>query len=120
MVAAGALDFADAVRLVRARGMAMKHAGEQRPGAMAAILGLDDQKLYEICAEAGTVQVANFNAPGQIVISGEQEALDRAVALAKKAGAKRAMPLAVSIAAHSVLMGPAVDEFRASVQAVDG
>ncbi|MGB8647911.1 MAG: ACP S-malonyltransferase [Anaerolineae bacterium] len=117
LVAAGALQFSDAVKLVRARGAAMKHAGEIRAGGMAAILGLDDQKLAEICSEAGAVQVANMNAPGQLVISGEKEALDRAIGLAKKAGAKRAIPLAVSIAAHSELMRPAVDQFRAAVMA---
>jgi [acyl-carrier-protein] S-malonyltransferase len=72
LVAAGSLDFEDAVRLVRARGAAMKRAGERRPGMMAAILGFDDEKLIQVCSEAGAVQVANFNAPGQIVISGER------------------------------------------------
>ncbi len=115
LVAAGALDFADGVKLVRARGAAMKRAGELRPGAMAAVLGLDNAKLTEICREAGAVQVANENAPGQIVLSGEKEPLERAVALAKQAGAKRAIVLAVSIAAHSELMRPAVEEFRAAV-----
>lgn len=115
LVAAGTLDFADGVKLVRARGVAMKRAGELRPGAMAAILGLDDAKLDELCREAGAVQVANYNAPGQIVLSGEKDALERAVALAKQAGAKRAIVLAVSIAAHSELMRPAVEEFRAGV-----
>jgi [acyl-carrier-protein] S-malonyltransferase len=115
LVAAGALDFADGVKLVRARGVAMKRAGEARPGAMAAILGLDDAKLLELCHDAGAVQVANFNAPGQIVLSGEKDALERAVELAKKAGAKRAIVLAVSIAAHSELMRPAVQEYRAAV-----
>lgn len=115
LVAAGALDFADAVKLVRARGAAMKRAGELRPGAMAAILGLDDAKLEEICREAGAVQVANYNAPGQIVLSGEKTALAHAVELAKQAGAKRAIVLAVSIAAHSELMRAAVQEFRAAV-----
>ncbi len=119
LVAAGSLDFVDAVSLVRARGAAMKRAGERRPGMMAAILGLDDQKLEEVCAEAGAVQIANFNAPGQIVISGEKEALERALTLAKGAGAKRAIPLAVSIAAHSELMRPAVEEFRAAVLATN-
>ena len=116
-VAVGALEFADAVRLVRARGLAMRRAGELRPGAMAAILGLDEQRLAKICAEAGAVQIANLNAPGQIVISGEKEALDRALALAKKAGAKRAIHLAVSIAAHSELMRPVVAEYRNQVNA---
>lgn len=115
-VAAGALDFADGVVLTRARGVAMKRAGEVRPGAMAAILGLNDAQLADICQQAGAVQVANFNAPGQIVLSGERQALERAVELAKQAGAKRAIILAVSIAAHSELMRPAVDEFRAAVQ----
>lgn len=115
LVAAGALDFTDGLRLVRARGIAMKRAGEQRPGAMAAILGLDDARMQEICQEAGAVQVANFNAPGQIVISGEKEAIERAVDSTKKAGAKRAIILAVSIAAHSELMRPAIEEYRAAV-----
>jgi [acyl-carrier-protein] S-malonyltransferase len=115
LVAVGALDFADGIKLVRARGQAMKHAGETRPGAMAAILGLDDNQLVEICRDAGAVRVANFNARGQIVLSGEKEALERAVEAAKKAGAKRAIKLAVSIAAHSELMLPAVDEYRAAV-----
>ncbi len=115
LVAAGALDFADGIKLVRARGQAMKRAGTERPGAMAAILGLDDAKITEVCAEAGAAQVANFNAPGQIVISGEKQAIERAVELAKQAGAKRAIVLAVSIAAHSELMRPAIEEFRASV-----
>lgn len=115
LVSVGALDFADGIRLVRARGQAMKRAGTERPGAMAAILGVDDAKIQELCHDAGAVQVANFNAPGQIVISGEKEALERAVEGAKKAGAKRAIVLAVSIAAHSELMRPALEEYRASV-----
>ena len=115
LVATGALDFAEGIKLVRARGNAMKRAGIERPGAMAAILGVDDAKIQEICNDTGTVQVANFNAPGQIVISGEKEAIERAVDSAKKAGAKRAIVLAVSIAAHSELMRPALQEFRAAV-----
>ncbi len=114
-VAAGALDFADGIKLVRARGEAMKRAGAVRPGAMAAILGVDDATIQQICNDAGAVQVANFNAPGQIVISGEKEAIERAVEGAKKAGAKRAIVLAVSIAAHSELMRPAIEDFRAAV-----
>lgn len=115
LVASGALDFADGIKLVRARGIAMKRAGEQRPGAMAAILGVDDATIRQVCAQAGAVQVANYNAPGQIVISGEKAAIERAVEGAKKAGAKRAIVLAVSIAAHSELMHPAIEEFRAAV-----
>lgn len=116
LVAAGALDFTDAVRLVRARGEAMRHAGLVRPGAMAAILGVDDPAIETICRDAGAVQVANYNAPGQIVISGEKEAIERAVEGAKKAGAKRALVLAVSIAAHSELMRSAIQEFRPAVE----
>jgi [acyl-carrier-protein] S-malonyltransferase len=93
----------------------MKNAGALRPGAMAAILGLDDAKLDELCRQAGAVQVANYNAPGQIVLSGEKDALERAVELAKHAGAKRAIVLAVSIAAHSELMRPAIEDYRAAV-----
>lgn len=115
LVAAGALDFADGIKLVRARGFAMKHAGQERPGAMAAILGIDDAAIRQVCADAGAVQVANYNAPGQIVISGEKQAIERAVEGAKKAGAKRAVVLAVSIAAHSELMRPAINEFHAVV-----
>jgi [acyl-carrier-protein] S-malonyltransferase len=117
LVAADALEFSDALELVRARGQAMKRAGAAKPGAMAAILGLDDSKLLEICREAGAVQVANFNAPGQIVISGEKGALERAVDAARRAGAKRALVLAVSIAAHSELMRPAMNEYQTAVLA---
>lgn len=118
LVAAGSLELEDAVRLVRARGEAMKRAGEARTGAMAAILGLDDQTLSRICAAAGEVQIANYNAPGQIVISGERAALERAVEAARQAGAKRAVVLAVSIPAHSELMRPAVEEYRQAVMSV--
>lgn len=118
LVAARALDFTDAVRLVHARGMAMKQAGQLIPGAMAAILGLDDARVSEICNSIGHVQVANFNAPGQIVISGEKEAVNRAASMAKQSGAKRVVELAVSIAAHSELMRPAVAQFKKAVDAV--
>ncbi len=108
MTAAGALPFADGLRLVRQRGVLMKQAGEVNPGGMAAILGLDIPTLDQVCAEASTkdeiVQVANDNSPGQVVISGHKPALERAMVGAKAAGAKRALPLAVSIAAHSPLM----------------
>ncbi len=122
LVCAGALSFADALRLVRERGRLMKLAGEQHPGAMAAILNLDRARLDEICAEAGRVtdqpvQVANDNCPGQIVISGDKAALDKAMELAKARGAKRCIPLAVSIAAHSPLMAGAAEEFRATLEA---
>ncbi len=117
LVAAGALAFADGLKLVRARGAAMQRAGEQQPGAMAAILGLDDARLSQICEQVGAVQVANYNAPGQLVISGEKASIERAVDQAKQAGAKRAIVLAVSIASHSKLMRPAVEEYRAAVMA---
>ncbi|MEK6751771.1 MAG: ACP S-malonyltransferase [Chloroflexota bacterium] len=108
LAAAGAFSFADGLRLVRRRGELMKHAGTLAPGGMAAILGLDIPTLDKVCAEASAhdelVQVANDNCPGQVVISGAKPAVERAVAGAKTAGAKRALPLAVSIAAHSPLM----------------
>lgn len=108
IAAASALSFEDGLRLVRLRGELMKRAGEQNPGGMAAILGLDLAALERVCAEASqngeVVQVANDNCPGQIVISGHKPALERALQGAKAAGAKRALPLAVSIAAHSPLM----------------
>src|SRR5512136_384797 len=121
LVWAEALSFADALRLVRERGRLMKRAGQQHPGAMAAILNLDRAKLDDICAEASRVtdqpvQVANDNCPGQIVISGDKSALDKAMEMAKARGAKRCIPLAVSIAAHSPLMAGAAQEFRAVLE----
>ncbi len=123
LVAAGALDFPDAVRLVRERGRLMKEAGEKTPGGMAAVLGLEDAALEAICAEASQqagglgVVCANYNAPGQIVISGEKAALEVATALAKERGARRVIPLAVSIASHSPLMAEAAREFAKAVAA---
>ncbi|MCE7860641.1 MAG: ACP S-malonyltransferase, partial [Chloroflexi bacterium CFX2] len=108
LAAAGTLSFADGLRLVRKRGELMKRAGELAPGGMAAILSVDIPTLEKVCEEASTaeelVQVANDNCPGQVVISGAKAAVERAMAGAKAAGAKRALPLAVSIAAHSPLM----------------
>lgn len=119
LTAAGALSFADGLRLVRKRGELMKLAGQRNPGGMAAILGLDIATLDTVCAEASTegeiVQVANDNCPGQVVISGHKNALERAIAGAKAAGAKRALPLAVSIAAHSPLMADIQAEWDAAV-----
>lgn len=121
LCAAGALSFEDGLRLVRKRGELMKHAGTLNPGGMAAILGLDIPTLDKICAEASTetesVQVANDNCPGQVVISGAKAAVERAMTSAKAAGAKRALPLAVSIAAHSALMAPIQEEWNAAVNA---
>lgn len=121
LCAAGAFSFADGLRLVRTRGELMKRAGELAPGGMAAILGVDIPTLDKVCAEASTtdeiVQVANDNCPGQVVISGAKAAVERAMAGAKAAGAKRALPLAVSIAAHSPLMASIQADWN---QAVDG
>jgi [acyl-carrier-protein] S-malonyltransferase len=123
LVAAGAMEFEDGLRLIRKRGEVMKAAGEQSPGGMAAILNLDAPVLAEVCAEAsaaagGVVQVANDNSPGQVVISGEDTALEKAMEIAKARGAKRAIKLAVSIAAHSPLMRSAVGEYTRAVEAV--
>ncbi len=107
LVAAETIDFRDALLLVRERGRLMKEAGERRPGGMAAVIGLDDERLVEICHEAeseGIINVANANCPGQTVISGEVAALERAMDLARAAGARRVARLPVSIAAHSPLM----------------
>ncbi len=107
LVAAGSLPFAGALTLVRERGRLMAEAGTARPGGMAAVLGLDEADLTEVCAQAsseGIINVANANCPGQIVISGEVAALERAMELAKGAGAKRVARLPVSIASHSPLM----------------
>jgi len=119
LVAAGALDCPSALKLVRRRGELMKQAGEKNPGGMAAILGLDIPGVEAACAAASTggevVQVANDNGPGQVVISGHKAAVERAMDAAKAAGAKRALPLAVSIAAHSPLMASAQEEFYHAV-----
>jgi [acyl-carrier-protein] S-malonyltransferase len=120
LVAAGTLTFQDGLRLVRTRGELMKRAGELSPGGMAAILSLDIDVVEKLCEESSTpeavVQVANDNCPGQIVISGSSSALELAMQKAKDAGARRVVPLAVSIAAHSPLMAHAQEQFN---QAVD-
>jgi len=120
LTASGALSFPEGLRLVRKRGELMKRAGELNPGGMAAILGVDIPTLDKVCAEASTadeiVQVANDNCPGQVVISGHKPALERAMAGAKAAGAKRAMPLQVSIAAHSPLMASIQADWNAAVE----
>lgn len=121
LVAAGCLDFADALVLARRRGELMKQAGEASPGGMAAILGLDIPTLEALCTQASTpdeiVQVANDNCPGQVVISGTDAALERVLPLIQAAGARRAKRLAVSIAAHSPLMAHAQAGFNEAVQA---
>ncbi|GBD23233.1 Malonyl CoA-acyl carrier protein transacylase [bacterium HR29] len=106
LVAAGAMDFDDAVRLLRVRGELMQQAGERNPGTMAAIIGLDIADCEEVCREAGA-EICNVNAPGQIVIGGRREAVVRAMDYAKARGAAKVIPLAVSGAFHSSLMRPA-------------
>jgi [acyl-carrier-protein] S-malonyltransferase len=109
LVAAGALEFADALRIVRERGRLMKESGDHRPGGMAAVIGLDRATLEVACERAsiethGIVSVANANSPEQFVISGERAALDRAIKLIRDAGARTVVPLRISIASHSPLM----------------
>ncbi|MCS7251310.1 MAG: ACP S-malonyltransferase [Thermoflexus sp.] len=122
LVVASALSFPHGLYLVQERGRLMKWAGEQQPGAMAAVLGMERAALEKICIEANqetgeVVVVANDNCPGQLVISGGKAAVARAGELARGRGAKRVVPLAVSIAAHSPLMAPAVEPFRAALKA---
>ena len=121
LVVAGALSFDDGLRLVYARAMAMQKACEAQPSTMAAIIGLDDATVERICAEVsqmgkGVVVPANYNNPGQLVISGNIEAIDEACAQLKAAGAKRALPLKVGGAFHSPLMQPAKDELQSAIE----
>jgi [acyl-carrier-protein] S-malonyltransferase len=119
LVSADAIAFPEALRLVRRRGELMKQAGEISPGGMGAILGLSISEVEKICLDASTsdevAQVANDNCPGQVVISGDKAALERAMPLAKGAGARKAVSLAVSIAAHSPLMASSQEEYGQSV-----
>ncbi len=120
LTAAGALSFEDGLRLVYARAMAMQKACEAAPSTMAAIVGLDDDKVAEICAginkEGHVVVPANYNCPGQLVISGNIDAINEACEAIKAAGAKRALPLKVGGAFHSPLMQPAKDELQAAIE----
>jgi len=117
LVAAGVLETSEAVWLVRERGRLMQEACDQCLGTMAAILGLDEATLAEVCKETGT-QIANINAPGQIVISGEQAGIAKAIEMAKQRGAKRAIPLEVSGAFHSYLMGSAINGMAKALESV--
>ena len=118
LVAAGALSFEDGLRLVAARANAMQKACELNPSTMAAVLGLADEKVEEICASIdGVVVAANYNCPGQLVISGANEAIDAACEALKAAGAKRALKLPVGGAFHSPLMEPARVELEAAIEA---
>lgn len=117
LVAAGALDFEDGLRLVSKRAMAMQKACEIAPSTMAAIIGLADEKVEEICASIdGVVVPANYNCPGQLVISGTHEAIDAACAKLSEAGARRALKLPVGGAFHSPLMEPAKEELAAAIE----
>ena len=120
LVASGALDFEDGLRLVASRANAMQKACEINSGTMAAIIGLPDEKVEEICAsvssEGDIVVAANYNCPGQLVISGNVNAVNAACEKLKEAGVKRALPLKVSGAFHSPLMQPAKDELQAAIE----
>ena len=118
LVAANVVQLSDAVHLVRERGRLMQEAGIKKPGGMAAIMGLDEETLEEVCRETGA-QIANFNCSGQIVISGNREALARSMDLAKTRGARKVIPLPVSGAFHSTLMNPAVDGMRRAISEVN-
>lgn len=117
LVAAGALDLADAVVLVRERGRLMYEAGLKNPGAMLAIIGLDEEAVREVCGQSGT-EISNVNCPGQIVVSGASQALAEANRLAKTKGARALIPLKVSGAFHSALMDPVINEFSELVSRV--
>ena len=123
LVAAGALSFEDGLKLVALRANSMQKACEQNPGTMAAIIGVADEKVVEICKQVTNggkmVVAANFNCPGQLVISGSKEGIDEACALLKEAGAKRALPLKVGGAFHSPFMQPAKDELQAGIEATN-
>jgi len=117
LVAAGAMDFEDGLKLVFKRAMAMQKCCESTPGAMAAVIALPDEIIEEICKGIPGVVPANFNSPGQVVISGEEAGIDQACIQFKEAGAKRALKLAVSGAFHSPLMEPAREELAQAIEA---
>ncbi|HZL63662.1 MAG TPA: ACP S-malonyltransferase [Thermoleophilia bacterium] len=116
LVATGAVSFEDALHLVRTRGREMLGAAEAEPGGMAVVIGLGDDKVDELCAGIDGVWPANFNSPGQVVVSGRQAALDELAARATEAGAKRVLPLAVSGAFHSPLIAAAQAPLRAELE----
>ena len=121
LVCDGVLDFQDAVKLVEVRGKLMQQAVPEGTGAMYAIIGLDNDAIINACkqAEQGeVVSAVNFNSPGQVVIAGAKAAVERAAALCKEAGAKRALPLAVSVPSHCALMKPAADQLSVSLESI--
>lgn len=122
LTCAGAIRFPDALRLVRLRAEAMQSAVPEGVGAMAAVLGLDDATVRAVCAEAAqgeVLEAVNYNSPGQVVIAGHKAAVDRGCALAKEKGAKRALPLPVSVPSHCALMQPAAEKLRAAMESVE-
>ena len=121
LVCAGVLDFQDAVKLVELRGKLMQQAVPEGTGAMYAIIGLDNDAIINACKQAEQGEVVssvNFNSPGQVVIAGAKAAVERAAALCKEAGAKRALPLAVSVPSHCALMKPAADQLSVSLESI--
>ncbi len=121
LVCAGVLNFADAIKLVELRGKLMQEAVPEGTGAMQAIIGLDDASIRKACEESAQGQVVspvNFNSPGQVVIAGNKEAVERAGAACKAAGAKRALPLPVSVPSHCALMKPAADKLAVALEAI--
>lgn len=119
LVAAESMSFSDAIKLVEMRGQFMQQAVAEGQGAMAAILGLDDESVKAVCSQAaenGVVEAVNFNSPGQVVIAGDVAAVTRAIDLAKKQGAKRAMLLPVSVPSHCALMRPAAEQLAAALE----
>lgn len=121
LVAAGAISFADALPLVRFRAEAMQQAVPEGVGGMAAILGLDDDAVRTACAEAAqgeVLEAVNFNSPGQVVIAGHKTAVDRGIEIAKAKGAKRALPLPVSVPSHCALMKPAAEALTSHLQSM--
>ena len=122
LAAAGAVSFSDAMRVVKRRSELMQDAVPAGVGAMAAILGLEDDGVAEVCKQAAEGEVAeavNYNSPGQVVIAGHKTAIDRAIVLAKEAGARRALPLPVSVPAHSQLMRPAGEALAEALAVAD-
>ncbi|MBD3897444.1 ACP S-malonyltransferase [Halomonas sp. ML-15] len=122
MVCAGVMTFAEGVRLVKLRGEAMQAAVPAGEGAMAAILGLDDSAVEAACEQAAqgdVVSAVNYNAPGQVVIAGAKAAVERAIAACQEAGAKRALPLPVSVPSHCALMRPAAERLEAAMGAIE-
>ncbi|HEJ9628308.1 TPA: ACP S-malonyltransferase [Proteus mirabilis] len=122
LVCAGVIDFAAAIKLVELRGKLMQEAVPAGTGAMYAIIGLDNDAIAKACEEAAQGQVVspvNFNSPGQVVIAGNKEAVERAGVLCKEAGAKRALPLAVSVPSHCALMKPAADKLAVALQEIE-